>query len=187
MEDRVAAIRAKLEAARELNLEAVEVYSGRQGKDKEERGDDDPSKSAEMYRRKRQRLGKNSDVLSSDGLSIPVSELQYQKSKYEAKRGLNASQHDPESSLFKSFEKRALRCDEENQNQNPIDIMKQDLIDTQKKRHSFSRRREFSGAHGSINERNLKFNKKLERAFDQHTQTTKQNLERGTALPRHSE
>ena len=35
----------------------------------------------------------------------------------------------------------------------------------------------------SINNRNAHFNRKIERAFGQHTTEIKQNLERGTALP----
>lgn len=34
-----------------------------------------------------------------------------------------------------------------------------------------------------INDRNEKFNKRIERAFGQHTKEIKANLERGTALP----
>jgi pre-mRNA-splicing factor SYF2 len=34
-----------------------------------------------------------------------------------------------------------------------------------------------------INDRNAHFNKKIERAFGQHTKEIKANLERGTALP----
>lgn len=33
-----------------------------------------------------------------------------------------------------------------------------------------------------INERNMKFNKKLERFYGQYTSDIKQNLERGTAI-----
>ena len=33
-----------------------------------------------------------------------------------------------------------------------------------------------------INERNMKFNNKLERFYGQYTTETKQNLERGTAI-----
>jgi pre-mRNA-splicing factor SYF2 len=33
-----------------------------------------------------------------------------------------------------------------------------------------------------INERNMKFNKKLERFYGQYTSEIKQNLERGTAI-----
>lgn len=34
-----------------------------------------------------------------------------------------------------------------------------------------------------INDRNEKFNKRIDRAFGQHTKEIKANLERGTALP----
>lgn len=52
------------------------------------------------------------------------------------------------------------------------------------KREKYSRRR----AHNDdedidyINERNMKFNKKLERFYGEHTLEIKQNLERGTAV-----
>lgn len=65
-----------------------------------------------------------------------------------------------------------------------IDRMVKDLDAQIAKREKFSRRR----AHNDeadidyINERNMKFNKKLERFYGQYTSEIKQNLERGTAI-----
>jgi len=52
------------------------------------------------------------------------------------------------------------------------------------KKKDFSRRRMFIADEDStyVNERNRHFNKKLQRSFGAHTEETRQNLERGTAL-----
>ena len=52
------------------------------------------------------------------------------------------------------------------------------------KRKKYSRRRAFDPDSDVdyINERNKKFNEKLERFYGQHTAEIKQNLERGTAV-----
>ncbi|XP_015912994.1 pre-mRNA-splicing factor SYF2 [Parasteatoda tepidariorum] len=65
-----------------------------------------------------------------------------------------------------------------------IDNMVQDL-DKQIERHQkFSRRRRYNDDEdiNYINERNMKFNKKLERFYGKYTAEIKQNLERGTAV-----
>lgn len=65
-----------------------------------------------------------------------------------------------------------------------INRMVGDLEEQLMKRKSFSRRR----AHNDdadidyINEKNARFNKKLERFYGEHTSEIKQNLERGTAI-----
>jgi pre-mRNA-splicing factor SYF2 len=65
-----------------------------------------------------------------------------------------------------------------------INKLAQDVEKQIAKRAKYSRRR----AHDEdddidyINERNMKFNKKLERFYGKHTATIKQNLERGTAI-----
>ena len=52
------------------------------------------------------------------------------------------------------------------------------------KRSKYSRRRAFDPDSDIdyINERNMKFNKKLERFYGKYTADIKQNLERGTAV-----
>lgn len=52
------------------------------------------------------------------------------------------------------------------------------------KRKSFSRRRTHNDDADIdyINEKNARFNKKLERFYGEHTAEIKQNLERGTAI-----
>ena len=52
------------------------------------------------------------------------------------------------------------------------------------KRSKYSRRRAFDedADIDYINERNMKFNKKLERFYGKYTAEIKQNLERGTAI-----
>lgn len=53
-----------------------------------------------------------------------------------------------------------------------------------KKREKYSRRRAYDEDEDIdyINERNMKFNKKLERFYGKYTTEIKQNLERGTAI-----
>lgn len=65
-----------------------------------------------------------------------------------------------------------------------VNVMINDLNSQIEKRKTFSKRR----AHKDdsdvtyINDRNLRFNKKIARAYDTYTEDLKQNLENGTAL-----
>ncbi|KAF2882546.1 hypothetical protein ILUMI_23624 [Ignelater luminosus] len=65
-----------------------------------------------------------------------------------------------------------------------IDNMVKDLEEQITKRERYSRRRTHNDDADIdyINERNAKFNKKLERFYGEHTAEIKQNLERGTAV-----
>lgn len=65
-----------------------------------------------------------------------------------------------------------------------IDNMVSDLEKQMMKRKSFSRRRTHNDDDNIdyINEKNARFNKKLERFYGEHTTEIKQNLERGTAI-----
>ncbi|GLG94315.1 hypothetical protein R5R35_013878 [Gryllus longicercus] len=65
-----------------------------------------------------------------------------------------------------------------------IDRMVEDLEKQISKREKYSRRRMHNDDADIdyINERNMKFNKKLERFYGEHTTEIKQNLERGTAV-----
>lgn len=65
-----------------------------------------------------------------------------------------------------------------------IDRMVDDLNTQVDKRHKFSRRRRFDDDADIdyINEKNMRFNKNLERFYGQYTTEIKQNLERGTAV-----
>ena len=69
----------------------------------------------------------------------------------------------------------------------PADEVAAELEAQKQKRANFSRRRthrdDADVTH--INERNEHFNRKIERAFGEHTREIKANLERGTALPDH--
>jgi hypothetical protein len=66
-----------------------------------------------------------------------------------------------------------------------VDAMVAELNAKQAQRAAFSRRRAFRADDDVdyINSRNAHFNKKIARAFGQHTAEIKANLERGTALP----
>jgi pre-mRNA-splicing factor SYF2 len=65
-----------------------------------------------------------------------------------------------------------------------IDRMVTDLETQIKKKGKFNRRRRYDpdGDIDFINERNMNFNKKLERFYGKYTTEIKQNLERGTAV-----
>ncbi|XP_050421899.1 pre-mRNA-splicing factor Syf2 [Adelges cooleyi] len=65
-----------------------------------------------------------------------------------------------------------------------VDRMVDDLEKQIAKRQKFSRRRTHNDEADIdyINERNMKFNAKLERYYGEHTTQIKQNLERGTAI-----
>ncbi|XP_064466939.1 pre-mRNA-splicing factor syf2-like [Ornithodoros turicata] len=65
-----------------------------------------------------------------------------------------------------------------------IDRMVEDLDKQIDKRNKYSRRRRFNDDEDIdyINERNMKFNKKLDRFYGKYTAEIKQNLERGTAV-----
>lgn len=65
-----------------------------------------------------------------------------------------------------------------------IDNMVKDLDQQIQKRKKFSRRRTHNDDADIdyINEKNARFNKKLERFYGEHTSEIKQNLERGTAI-----
>lgn len=65
-----------------------------------------------------------------------------------------------------------------------VDRMVEDLNKQIEKRDKYSRRRRFDADADVdyINERNMKFNKKLERFYGNYTTEIKQNLERGTAV-----
>ncbi|KAK7107043.1 pre-mRNA-splicing factor SYF2-like [Littorina saxatilis] len=65
-----------------------------------------------------------------------------------------------------------------------VDKMVTDLEKQIEKRQKYSRRRRFDEEEdvSYINERNMKFNKKLERFYGEYTAEIKQNLERGTAV-----
>ena len=68
-----------------------------------------------------------------------------------------------------------------------VDRMVAELEEQKRKRLDFSRRRKYYEERDvdHINDRNAHFNKKIERAFGEHTKEIKANLERGTALPDH--
>ena len=65
-----------------------------------------------------------------------------------------------------------------------IDRMAKDVEAQISKREKYSRRRmhDDDADIDYINERNMKFNKKLERFYNHYTKDIKDNLERGTAV-----
>lgn len=67
--------------------------------------------------------------------------------------------------------------------QTAVQRLVKDVEKQQAKRGQFSRRRAVKEEDVTyINERNMRFNKKISRAYDEYTKEIKQNFERGTAL-----
>jgi pre-mRNA-splicing factor SYF2 len=66
-----------------------------------------------------------------------------------------------------------------------VAIMRRELMDREKKRAEYSRRRKVNpdAAAQGINRRNDNYVKKLDRFYGEHTKEIRANLERGTALP----
>jgi hypothetical protein len=90
-------------------------------------------------------------------------------------------------SLFKAYNKRLKNLpDEEIQadKQKLVDHMAKETDERIEKRNKFSRRRAFNDEKDitSINERNRRFNEKLERNYGKYASEIKSNLDRGTAL-----
>jgi pre-mRNA-splicing factor SYF2 len=65
-----------------------------------------------------------------------------------------------------------------------VDHMAEEIEERVEKRNVFSRRRAFNDEKDitSINERNRRFNEKLERNYGKYASEIKSNLDRGTAL-----
>lgn len=87
-----------------------------------------------------------------------------------------------EASFYPS--KNTLGVEDHKDSQDSIDRMVTDLEKQIDKRSKYSRRRAYDPDEDIdyINERNMKFNKKLERFYGQYTSEIKKNLERGTAV-----
>jgi len=90
-------------------------------------------------------------------------------------------------SLFKAYEKRVKKLPGEDvaaDKSKLVDYMAKEVEERIEKRNVFSRRRAFNDEKdvSSINERNRRFNEKLERNYGKYASEIKSNLDRGTAL-----
>jgi hypothetical protein len=90
-------------------------------------------------------------------------------------------------SLFKAYEKRVKKLPGEElatDKSKLVDHMAKEVEERIEKRNVFSRRRAFNDEKdvSSINERNRRFNEKLERNYGKYASEIKSNLDRGTAL-----
>jgi pre-mRNA-splicing factor SYF2 len=154
----------------------------------------------------------NEDYERIKCLDIPADEAQRQERKRAAKRNPDPGFSDYEAATLRQYsrltkdfkpdleeyQRNKQKLGEEvfyaNQNtiihgmhkdsEQAIDRMVDDINNQIEKRSKFSRRRRFDDDADIdyINERNMKFNKKLERFYGQYTTEIKQNLERGTAV-----
>ena len=95
-----------------------------------------------------------------------------------------------DESLFRAYKKRTRKLElkqsemEEMTEEQRIAMMADDVQEQINSRGKFSRRRLFVEEKNVdyINERNRKFNEKLERNYGKHAMEIKGNLDRGTAL-----
>ncbi|XP_046849570.1 pre-mRNA-splicing factor SYF2-like isoform X2 [Xenia sp. Carnegie-2017] len=133
---------------------------------------------------KRKKRKKNTDVGFSDFAA--AQERQYSRLVKQMKPDLTAYQEQKEKlgeRMYPSANNIAYGGDGKVSKEG-VDRMVADLEKQIEKRSKYSRRR----AHcdeadiSFINERNMKFNKKLSRFYDQYTGEIRQNLERGTAI-----
>ncbi|KAH8018741.1 hypothetical protein MRX96_030712 [Rhipicephalus microplus] len=136
---------------------------------------------AERFDRKKKR--KNPDVGFSDYEAATV--RQYQRLVKQIKPDFDQYERKKEEMGDAMFPTRdtiihGLHKD----SKDDIDRMVDDLEKQIEKRNKYSRRRRYDDDEDIdyINERNMKFNKKLDRFYGKYTAEIKQNLERGTAV-----
>lgn len=139
------------------------------------------SDEAERWERKKKK--KNPDTGFSDYESATY--RQYQRlTKAIKKDGANYEKE--KERLGEDFYASAntLGLHQRKDNEDAVDRMVGDLEKQIEKRSKYSRRRTFDEEADIdyINERNMKFNQKLERFYGKYTAEIKQNLERGTAV-----
>lgn len=136
---------------------------------------------AEKWERKKKK--KNPDPGFSDFESATY--RQYQRNTKALKPDLNDYSRQKEK-LGEDFyaTSNTLGLTQRKDPEEAVDRMVQDLEKQIEKRSKYSRRRthDDDADIDSINERNAKFNKKLERFYGTYTAEIKQNLERGTAV-----
>ena len=155
---------------------------------------------------------KNSKTLKLDerllDQTADAAKEQRKGSGRKRKRGVNAGNTDGNSeeedskgeinrysdaNVLRAYEKRLKSLEKGrkdgvagSESKDDVDRLVNELESTKRRRKMFSRRREFNEDDDDIrfiNERNRKFNKKLDRNFGNSTATVRENLERGTALP----
>lgn len=88
--------------------------------------------------------------------------------------------------MYRAYEKRVAKIPKlgEGTQTERVDVMAREVEDHIAKRALFSRRRTFNDEKDvtSINERNRRFNDKLERNYAKYSNEIRGNLERGTAM-----
>jgi pre-mRNA-splicing factor SYF2 len=157
----------------------------------EEAGDDyermkmlDTSASEAERLDKARRKKKNPDEGFSD--YTQASFRQYQRLSKQMKPDMDVYAREKQKMGETAFYPTAntLGVMEHKDSKDAVDRMVVDLEKQIDKRSKYSRRRAYDEDEDIdyINERNMKFNKKLERFYGKHTAEIKQNLERGTAV-----
>ncbi|XP_041351711.1 pre-mRNA-splicing factor syf2-like isoform X2 [Gigantopelta aegis] len=136
---------------------------------------------AETWDRKKKK--KNPDIGFSD--FVQATHRQYQRLTKQMKPDMNEYGRQ-KNKLGEDFyaTSSTLGLHERKDSEEAVDRMVEDLEKQIEKRAKYSRRRAFDedADIDYINERNMKFNQKLERFYGSYTTEIKQNLERGTAV-----
>ncbi|CAI9718575.1 Hypothetical predicted protein [Octopus vulgaris] len=136
---------------------------------------------AEKWERKKKK--KNPDPGFSDYEAATF--RQYQRNTKQIKPDMDSYFNQMEKKGEEFFpDANTLGLQQHTDSEKAVDRMVNDLEKQINKREKYSRRRPYDEAADIdyINERNMKFNKKLERFYGKYTAEIKQNLERGTAV-----
>lgn len=107
-----------------------------------------------------------------------ISEFTPNISAYERQKQSN------QQSIYRSAHSTEFANPDHQPDKEAVERLVQDIEKQNIRRGQFSRRRAFNEDEDVtyINERNMRFNKKVSRAYDEYTKEIKQNFERGTAL-----
>jgi len=214
-ERRLYLLKQKMKLSRKANQDAIVAESRRKKLIQENGQESDKKKWFEERKKKQAERLKELGLRPEDVHRIETAEVaaakHKKKEKKEAAFGWDAFN---QATLYRAYEKRTNKVPytvedyRKHKESNPelygddgsithgrvpktpeenIDKMVNELNERQLKRAEFSRRRKHYDDRDIdyINERNKKFNQKIERAFGKYTVEIKGNLERGTALPDH--
>lgn len=208
LNDRLFAIRMKINQSRKQNrddaTEEFERVSRKRSTEGDGDGDDGPDRAGHKRNRGSRAKPDSSHLLNTTAQdAMRAAEKRQRKEEVAATYGLSAFTSD---ASYRAYEKRVQKIStpassssqEVSLSENPLEYgsvnsavspealerLRNDVLEREEARKKFSKHRlgENSGDVDFINEKNRQFNKKLRNAFDKYTVEIRQNLERGTAL-----
>lgn len=148
----------------------------------------------ERWERKQKKKAKKADTGFTDYAQIAAKKYKKQMNEFKPNLQeynkqkqiamLSSISSDDTSDFYRDANSTAYASIESKPSNEAINRVVKDLEKQVEKRNKFSRRRRWDddAEVTYINERNMRFNKKLSRAYDKYTDEIKANLERGTAL-----